>query len=529
MTAERPTLSVLTPVFDPPLSALRQMVASVRDQSYTAWELILVDDRSPDERVREELRAAAASDNRITVVEREANGGIVAASNDALARARGDFVVLIDHDDLLEPHALQHVAEVLSSDEEVDYLYTDEDKVDDEGRRYDTFRKPDWSPERLRSQMYTSHLSVLRTSLVREVGGFRPGFEGSQDHDLVLRVTERARRIHHLPEVLYHWRAHPASTASDHQAKPYAWLAGQRAVQEHCDRVGIEATVELGPLPGTYRLERRATQGRRVSVVIPTNGSSGMVWGEWRVFVVECVRSLLAGPGHVAVEVVVVYDESTPATVLTELKELAGDDLVLVPFVGPFNFSKKCNEGYLASTGDVVAFLNDDLQIVTDRFLERLVAPLAEPDVGMTGARLLFADGTLQHGGHRYSRGDITHTHFGADADWGGHFSELVISRECSGLTAAAAALRREVFDDVGGFCEALPANFNDVDLSRKVGRDGYRMVWLPDATAYHFESRTRVPTVHDWEYRLITGRWDFTDDDRFMPTARRDVAPAAG
>jgi O-antigen biosynthesis protein len=527
VTAERPTFSILTPVYDPPLGALRDMIASVREQSFTDWELVLVDDRSPDSGVRDVLRAVAASDSRIMVVEREANGGIVAASNDALARARGDFVVLIDHDDLAEPRALESVADVLASDGAVDYLYTDEDKIDDEGRRYDTFRKPDWSPERLRSQMYTSHLSVLRTSLVRDVGGFREGFEGSQDHDLALRVTERARRVHHLPEVLYHWRAHPASTASEYQVKPYAWLAGQRAVQEHCDRVGISAEVELGPLPGTYRLERRVAPGRRVSVVIPTNGSSGMVWGEWRAFVVECVRSFLQDPGDVAVEIVIVYDDGTPPAVLAELKELAGDDLVLVPFVGPFNFSKKCNEGYLASTGDVVAFLNDDLQIVSDRFLERLVAPLAEPDVGMTGARLLFADGTLQHGGHRYSRGDITHTHFGADASWGGHFSELVISRECSGVTAAAAALRREVFEEVGGFCEALPGNFNDVDLSRKVGQSGHRMVWLPDATAYHFESRTRTPTVHDWEYRLITTRWDFGGDDRYMPTGTDPTSAA--
>jgi len=521
MTAPAPTFSIITPVYNPPVGALREMVASVLAQTFGSFELILVDDRSPDEEVRTVLRELSASDRRIVLVERETNGGIVVASNTALERVRGEFVVLVDHDDLLEPHALARVHEELAAEPETDYLYTDEDKVDDAGRRYDVFPKPDWSPERLRGQMYTSHLSVLRAGLVRELGGFRPGFEGSQDHDLVLRVTERARRVAHVPEVLYHWRAHPGSTAANYQEKSYAWLAGQRAVQEHVDRRGLRATVELGELPGTYRLDRRAPSGQSVSVVIPTNGSAGMVWGEERVFVVECVRSLLDRVGGVQLEVVVVHDEpSTPAAVLEELEEIAGASLVLVPYRRPFNFSQKCNVGFLAATGDVVAFLNDDLQIVSDGFLEQLVAPLSEPDVGMTGARLLFADGTLQHGGHQYSRGDITHVFLGADATWGGPFSELTINRECSGLTAAASAMRREVFEEVGGFSEAFPGNFNDVDLSRKVGDAGYRMVWVAGASAYHFESRTREPSVRKWEYDNLLARWDFSGDDRYMPVS---------
>ncbi|MCK6211773.1 glycosyltransferase [Georgenia sp. EYE_87] len=519
MTA--PMFSVVTPVYNPPVGALREMVASVLAQTYGSFELILVDDCSPDAEVRTVLHELAAADRRIVLVEREKNGGIVAASNTALEQVRGEFVVLVDHDDLIEPQALARVRERLDAEPEIDYLYTNEDKVDDAGRRFDVFLKPDWSPERLRGQMYTSHLSVLRTELVRAVGGFRPGFEGSQDHDLVLRVVERARQVAHVPEVLYHWRAHPGSTAANYQEKSYAWLAGQRAVQDHVDRVGIRATVELGELPGTYRLDRRAPSGLSVSVVIPTNGSAGMVWGEERVYVVECVRSLLERLGGVHLEVVVVYDEpSTPGAVLEELEEIAGASLVLVPYRRPFNFSQKCNVGFLAATGDVVVLLNDDLQVVSDGFLEQLVAPLSEPDVGMTGARLLFADGTLQHGGHQYSRGDITHVFLGADGTWGGPFSELTINRECSGLTAAAAALRREVFEEVGGFCEALPGNFNDVDLSRKVGSAGYRMVWVAGASAYHFESRTREPSVRRWEYENLLARWDFSGDDRYMPVS---------
>ncbi|WP_324650846.1 glycosyltransferase family 2 protein [Georgenia sp. H159] len=514
-----PLLSVLTPVYDPPLDALRQMIASVREQTFSSWELILADDRSTDPRVREVLRSEAEGDPRVVVVEREHNGGIVAASNSALDKARGEFVALLDHDDLLVEHAFDRVVAMLSAHPEADYLYSDEDKIDETGRHYDVFRKPDWSPERLRGQMYTSHLSVLRTSLVREVGGFRAGFEGSQDHDLVLRVTERARQVLHLPEVLYHWRAHSGSTASDYGVKFHAWEAGRRAVQDHLDRVGIDGRAELGALPGTYRLERTVPEGTTVSVIIPTKGSAGLVWGERGVFVTECVRSLLERTGEeLSVEIVVVHDDDTPPEVLADLHRIAGDRLVLAPFSSPFNFSEKCNVGYLAASGSILVFLNDDIRISSDDFLATLVGPLSEPDVGLTGARLLFADGTLQHGGHQYARGDITHAFLGVDGTWGGPFSELTINRECSGQTAAAAAVRREVFEDIGGFCEALPGNFNDVDLSWKIGHLGYRTVWVAGASAYHFESRTRKPTVHEWEYQFITTRWDFSGNDPYMP-----------
>ncbi|MCM3661054.1 glycosyltransferase [Georgenia satyanarayanai] len=516
-----PLLSVLTPVYDPPLDALREMIDSVREQSFSSWELILADDRSTDPRVREVLRAEAARDPRIVVVERERNGGIVAASNSALGKARGEFVALLDHDDLLVPRAFEIVVAWLSTHPEADYLYSDEDKVDEAGRFYDAFHKPDWSPERLRGQMYTSHLSVLRTSLVRQVGGFRDGFEGSQDHDLVLRVTEQARQVLHVPEILYHWRAHSGSTAADYGVKSHAWDAGRRAVQDHLDRSGIDARAHLGELPGTYRLERAVAAGTRVSVIIPTRGSSGLVWGEQDAFVTECVRSLLERTGaELDVEIVVVHDDDTPPEVLADLQAIAGGRLVLAPFSRPFNFSEKCNAGYLAASGDVLVFLNDDIRISSEHFLESLVAPLSEPDVGLTGARLLFADGTLQHGGHQYSRGDITHVFLGVKGTWGGPFSELTINRECSGQTAAAAAVRREVFEEAGGFCEALPGNFNDVDFSRKIGHLGYRTVWVAAASAYHFESRTRKPTVHEWEYRFITTRWDFGGDDPYMPVA---------
>ncbi len=517
MSVTTPFFSIITPVYNPPLDVLRDMIKSVRAQDYADWELILVDDMSPDAAVRDELRRQARADRRITVIEREANGGIVAASNDGVDVATGEFIVLVDHDDIIVADALSEIARVLR-DPEVDYVYSDEDKLAPDGEFYDLFQKPDWSPERLRAQMYTSHLGALRTSLVRQVGGFQEGFDGSQDHDLALRVTEKARKVVHIPKVLYHWRVVPGSAAGEVDAKPYAWLAGQRAVQAHMDRLGLKAEVELGRTQGTYALRRFLDPMTSVSVVIPTRGSSGYVWGEKRCFVVEAVRSLLDHTNHALLEIVVVYDSSTPAGVLDTLGEIVGPELVLVEYTAPFNFSEKCNAGYLASRGDVVVMLNDDIEVVSEEFLEQLVAPLEEPDVGMTGARLLFPDNTIQHAGHAYYDSHLRHPFLGTPDEEVGYLGVLGVNREVSGLTAACVALRREVFEQVGGFSELLPANFNDVDLSLKVLTSGYRNVWLADVVAYHFESRTREPVVHLWEAQLIYDRWDVTGRDRYLP-----------
>src|SRR6478735_4120432 len=307
-----PRFSIVTPVYDPPEDALTEMIRSVRRQTRGDWELILVDDRSPSAHVLEILRQAAADEPRIKLLERPVNGGIVAASNDGIAAADGDWIVLLDHDDLLARHALQRAAEALDADPEIDYLYTDEDKVDPDGRRRDAFYKPDWSPERLRSQNYCCHMSVLRRSIVDDVGGFRDGFDGSQDHDLVLRVTERARKVHHIPEVLYHWRMLPTSAAASSEAKPYAVEAGRRAVEEHCARVGIPAVVEAQEPPGNYRVRRQLRDDPLVSIIIPTRGSHGRVWGVERVYVIEAVRSIVEQATYQNVEFVVVVDDGTP-------------------------------------------------------------------------------------------------------------------------------------------------------------------------------------------------------------------------
>ncbi len=514
--------SIVTPVYQPPLGVLQAAIDSVLAQSFTDWELILVDDCSPDDEVRDVLRAAAQDDPRIRVHFRKRNGGISGSSNDGVDLARGEFIGLLDNDDLLTPNALQVMADVLREHPDTDYAYSDEDKIDMQGNHFEEFRKPDWSPERFRHSMYTCHFSVLRTSLVREVGGFRSAFDGSQDHDLVLRVTEKARRVAHIPQVLYHWRVIPGSASGTTDAKPYAWEAGRRAVQEHLDRLNIDGVAEFGRVPGFYHLRRRLDQALKVSIVIPTRGQRGVVWGESRWFAVEAVRSALKKTKHTDIEIVVVHDLITPAAMLDELRAVAGRRLVLVPYDNPFNFSEKCNLGFVHSTGDVIVLLNDDVEVKSDYWLETLVAPLAEADVGMVGARLLLSDGTIQHAGHAYAEGIWQHPYYGYFGEDVGHFGALIVNREASGVTAACAAIRREVYEQVGGLSEQLPMNYNDVDLSYKIRALGYRVVCLADCELYHFESRTRSKSVADREVEFIRNRWGTPVRDAFLPEVRR-------
>ncbi|GIN05827.1 hypothetical protein Pve01_74850 [Planomonospora venezuelensis] len=515
-----PLFSIVTPVYQPPLEVFRETFASVVAQEFTDWEWVLVDDCSPSPEVRDFIREHATTDPRIRLVERADNGHIVKASNDGVDAARGEFLAFLDHDDLLTVDALDEMAHHIADHDDVDYLYSDEDKADEDGNLHSEFRKPRWSPERLRGQMYTSHLSVMRASLVREVGAFREGYDGSQDHDLALRVSERARRVVHVPEVLYHWRAIAGSAAADIDAKPYATIAGQRAVQDQLDRLGIKGRVGQGSEAGRYVIQRELDPATRVSIVIPTLGSAALVFGERRVLVEETVRSALARTDHDNVEIVVVHDSPTPAAVLDRLREIAGDKLVLQEFTKPFNFSEKCNVGAMRATGDRLVFLNDDVEVISERWLENLVGPLDEPDVGLTGAKLYFSDSSIQHAGHGYWGQHYHHPFRFRTREDSGPFGELVVNREVTGVTAACAATRREVFLGIGGFTEALPSNFNDVDFCYKVNHHGYRTVWVANCELFHFESQTRDGTVQAWERHFVVRRWGIPDEDVFTPAS---------
>ena len=517
-----PAISLLTAVHNPPLPILHACIESVRAQTLAGWEWCVVDDASTDAAVVELLRVAAAADPRIRVEVRPANGGIVAASNDALALARAPWVAFLDHDDRLVPEALVAVLQA-SAESGADLVYTDEAVVLPSGRVRVHHRKPAWSPSRMRAQMYSGHLCAMRTALVRELGGLRPGTDGSQDYDLVLRASERTDRIVHVPQVLYRWVEAETSTAADPEAKPWAFDAGIAVVQEHCDRTGLPATVEATDLPGVHRLRWRFAETPLVSIVIPTRGSAGTAWGEERCFAVEAVRSIVQRTTYPAYEIVLVADDATPEPVLDELRAVAGGRLRLVAFDGPFNFSRKCNLGAAEAAGDLLLFLNDDVEVIAPDWVEALLGPLAEPDIGMTGGYLVFEGNLVQHAG-QCVQGEAHHVLHRMSLRLDGPMAALRVERECAGVTAACALVRRADFDAVGGFDEAFAANYNDVDLCLKVRhRLGKRIVWTPHARLWHFESSTRDPSVTPDELRLIHERWPDGFDDPYVTPSLGD------
>jgi O-antigen biosynthesis protein len=527
--ADAPRFSVITPVYDTPADVFWSMVGSVRRQSFEDWELCLVDDCSPAPHVAALLDEAEGLDPRIRVRRRAENGGIVAASNDAVAMARGEFLALLDHDDELHPDALMHVERALREEPEADYAYTDEDKVDRAGRHSGPFFKPDWSPERMRTQMYSCHLSVFRRSLVEEVGGFDPEFEGSQDWDLVLKATERARAVVHVPRVLYHWRTLETSTAgAGVAAKPWAFEAGTRAIQAHCERIGMPAKAERDPDDaGVYHLQPVLTDEPLVSIVIPTAGQVREIRYQPAVLISHCLRSIVETSTYENYELVVVVDTPADPALLEELGEIGGERLRLVDYDKPFSYSDKVNTGVAAARGEHLLLLNDDIEVATPNWIERMVMYSAMEEIGAVGGRLLLQDGRLQHVGVRFQNGLPGHPYWGFRGDFRGYANGVRIAQNCLAVTAACLMTRRELFEQLGGLSDRFPVNYNDVDYCLRLWRQGKRIVYDPDLRMFHFESSSRSSEVEDWEKQLLREMWlPFTAVDPYSNPQLRHELP---
>lgn len=506
-TQTGPRFSIITPVFNPPRDAFEACVRSVFTQTHEDWQWCLVDDHSTDGWVQQRLSDLQALDHRIRVHFREENGGIVAASNDALSLARGDFVAFLDHDDALHPEALEKVHQVLLQRDEIDYVYTDEDKIGPDGKCYDRFEKPKWSPERLLGQNYCSHLSVIRKSLVDEVGRFRQGFDGSQDYDLLLRVTEKARDIVHIPEVLYHWRAVSGSTAHAQGEKPYAYAAAVLAVNSALQRRGSPAAVTMTEPWPYQRVLRSLAHEPRISIIIPTCGTYKTVFGVETCLVINSVESILTKSAYENFEILVVIDDFTPNAVWDGLRKIADSRLKLIPYDKPFNFASKCNLGAVMATGEYLLMLNDDTEITDDQWLHVLAGYLEEPDVAMVGPMLLLEDGRIQSAGH--ANNPSPHNfRTGSSVNSPGEFGVLTVARECSGITGACALIRKSVYEEVGGMSPTFPRAFNDVDLAFKILEAGYRIIWTPHTQVFHFETASRPKGVEQEEVELLLERW---------------------
>ncbi len=520
MSRDTPRFTVITPVYKPEPELLEACIDSVRGQDFDDWEHILIDDGSEMPSVTDVLLRYAAIDSRVRVITRAANGGIGAASRDGLEAARGEFIGFLDHDDRLASFALSTMAAVIESAPDADYLYSDEEvRALDETVVWKV-QKPGWSPELLRCQNYCNHFSVFRRSVVEQVGGMRAEFDGSQDYDLVLRVTEVARRVVHVPKSLYRWYQAPGSVTTGAEAKPWAYEAGVRALESHVERVNLSAVVERTPWPGVHRMRRVLPPSPpRVSIIIPTRGTLGQVWGMTRAFAVECVRSIMDLSTYSDFEVVVVADDQAPGPVLAEVQEIGRERLRVVPFAGEFDFSAKCNLGAINAAGDVLLFLNDDVEVIAESWIEELVGPLLEDDVAITGGKLLFPDNTIQHAGICLV-GDPQHANYRCPDSELGEMATLQTTHECSAVTGACLAVKAAVFHDVGGFSRVFPRSYNDVDLCLKVRRAGYRIVWTPYARLWHFESQSREPSVSPEEHHNLNFRWgsELYGDPYFSP-----------
>jgi len=486
-----PLISILMPTYNSPEALLREAIESVQAQIYPNWQLCIADDASTQPHVRGILEEYQNRDTRITVTFREQNGHISAASNTALATATGEFIALLDHDDVLPQHALFWMVEAVLSHPEGMIWYSDEDKINEKGERFDPHFKPDWNPDLFLSYNLINHFALYRASLLREIDGFREGYEGSQDYDLALRAIEKidATQIHHIPRVLYHWRAISGSTAVDGNEKPYALLAAHKAIGEYLAKRGIQATVSEAPeLSGANRVRYHLpADPPRVSLVIPTYNGFDILS--------VCVESILTKTDYPNYEIVIVDNNTDDAETLDylEMLEREGKARVLKhPY--PFNYSEINNTAIKQLDSELVGLLNNDIEVINEDWLSEMVSHALRPEVGGVGARLWYPNETLQHGGvitglggaaghsHKYfPRGDV------------GYFGRVGVVQNYSAVTAACLVMRRSVFDEVGGLdAENLTIAFNDVDFCLRIGEAGYRIVWTPYADLYHHESISR-------------------------------------
>lgn len=489
----RPLISVVMPVYNTPEPYLREALDSVLGQIYPDWELCIADDASTAPHVAPLLAAYQKRDPRIKIVRRERNGHISAASNSALELASGEFVALMDHDDRLTPHALYMVAAELNRHPDADILYSDEDKIDAEGRRYDPHFKSGFNPDLLHGQNMVNHLGVFRRSLVARIGGFREGFEGSQDYDLTLRAVEATvpERIRHIPVILYHWRVFPESAAFSTVDLPRATAAAHRALTEHFQRRGVPATVETSPATDRFTRIRYALPDPlpRVSLIVPTRDKVGLLKG--------CVDGLLQRTDYPDLEVIIVDNNSEEAKTFAYFDTVKKDPRVRVlRYEAPFNYSSINNFAVAQATGSIIGLINNDIEVIGADWLKEMVSHALRPEVGAVGAKLYYADNTIQHAGVITGIcGVAGHGHKGLPRDAYGYFSRAQLTQNLSCVTAACLIMRRAVFDEVGGLDDKnLAVAFNDVDFCLRIRERGHLIVWTPFAELYHLESASRGP-----------------------------------
>lgn len=497
----RPVISIIMPVWNTRAEYLEKAIQSVCNQAYPYWELCIADDASTEPHVASIIEKHRQRNTCIKVENLFSQAGIVGASSRAISLATGDYVCFLDHDDELSPHALLEVVRALNQGQATDIIYTDEDRLIG-GVRSEPFFKPDWSPDLLMSMNYVGHLMVVRRSLFDRANGFREGTDGSQDHDLILRLSELTDRIIHIPQILYHWRVTPKSVSNIAETRTRAVEAGREVIEAALKRCGTDGTVAITE-NCRYRVKYRINGNPLVSIIIPTRDRADLLS--------RCIDSILQKSTYHNFEIIIVDNDSTDVKTLSffrNISDLSGKCRVL-PFRGLFNFSRINNFAVREAKGDYLLFLNNDTEVITADWLEEMLSHAQRPEVGMVGAKLLFPDNRIQHGGVILGIGGIAgHAFYGMPESSPGYMDLASVNRNCMAVTAACLMMRRDVFEEAGGFDEELDVAYNDVDLCLRAVEKGYYIVWTPHALLYHYESASRGQSLPEHNIQYFCRKW---------------------
>lgn len=484
--AQKPLISIVIPLYCTPLPYLKELLESVRRQSYENWQLCLADG-SPDDKAKEFIEKHYGREKRIVYRKLEENGGISVNTNEAVALAAGEYLMLCDHDDTLEPDALYEIVKAIN-DTGADVLYTDEDKVSMDGRHYfDPNFKPDFNLFRLRENNYICHIFVVKKSLTDETGLLRSEFDGAQDFDFILRCCEKAQKITHIPKVLYHWRCHMDSTAADPSSKAYAYEAGRKAVREHYQRLGIDAKVEMTERPGWYRSHVKVQGNPLISVIIPNKDHTDDLE--------LCLFSMTRKSTYRDYEILIVENNSEKEETFEYYRKLPDryPKARVLTWEKEFNYSAINNFAAKEAKGEYLLFLNNDVEILTPDWMEEMLQNCQQENVAAVGAKLYYPDDTIQHAGVVLGLGGIAgHIMCRASKEDPGYFGRMISVQEISAVTAACMMVKKSDFDAVGGLDETFQVAFNDIDLCMKFRAAGKKIIFTPYAELYHYESKSR-------------------------------------
>ena len=505
-----PKISVVVPMYNTKEKFFKELIKCMMDQTYSNWELCLADG-SPKQ--NENLKKYYEQDERIKYKFLNGNLGIAGNSNAAIEMATGDYIALLDHDDVLADYALYEIVYNLNKFPNAEFLYSDEDKIDENGNRYDAYFKPDFAPDTLRCQNYICHFSVFKKELMEKLGGFRENYDGAQDYDIFLRMLEITdpKNISHVPKILYHWRVHNESTAKlNSNAKNYAFEAGKKAIEDHIKRVGLEGTVSKGCIDGIYRIDYKVIGEPKVSIVIPNKDGKDILE--------VCINSIFEKSTYKNFEIVITENNSETNEIFDYYKTLLKNDKIKIvnyntgkrietedecsleytnknrrEVKSGFNYSAIINFGVKNTTGEYVVQLNNDTELITPNWLELMLGFCQRKDVGAVGVKLYYQDETIQHAGIIVGIGGIAGNRFKSIPKSGhGYFAKESMIENLSAVTAACIMTPKSIYEEVGWMDEGLAVAFNDVDFCLKIREKGYLVVYNPFIEFWHYESKTR-------------------------------------